>query len=124
VTCSSVGLGSCIGLVLVCRRGRACGCIVLPAPGGRATDRPAKFGRRSALIAALGRTARLNCLNAVLIGGAQMLTTSTGMEIGARNEEAVRAALLQAGIRDGDRNRRQHRPYCPRARRHRHRDRP
>ena len=98
-----VGLGSCIGLALVCRRGRACGLahIVLPSAGGRPTDRPAKFAEHAvpALIAALGpHGARPDCLDAILVGGAQMFSTSTGMEIGARNEEAVRAALLNAGI--------------------------
>ena len=98
-----VGLGSCIGLALVCRRGRACGLahIVLPDSGGREADRPAKFAERAvpALIAALGpHGVRTDCLDAVLVGGAQMFSTSTGMEIGARNEAAVRAALLLAGI--------------------------
>ena len=98
-----VGLGSCIGLALVCRRGRACGLahIVLPDSGGREADRPAKFAERAvpALIAALGpHGVRPDCLDAVLVGGAQMFSTSTGMEIGARNEAAVRAALLLAGI--------------------------
>jgi chemotaxis protein CheD len=98
-----VGLGSCIGLALVCRRGRACGLahIVLPDSGGREADRPAKFAERAvpALIAALGpHGVRPDSLDAVLVGGAQMFSTSTGMEIGARNEAAVRAALLLAGI--------------------------
>ena len=99
-----VGLGSCIGLALVCRRGRACGLahIVLPDSGGHDSDRPAKFAERAvpALIAALGpHGAEPQTLDAVLVGGAQMFSTSTTMEIGARNEEAVRAALLAAGIR-------------------------
>jgi chemotaxis protein CheD len=98
-----VGLGSCIGLALVCRRSRACGLahIVLPDSGGREADRPAKFAERAvpALIAALGpHGVRPDSLDAVLVGGAQMFSTSTGMEIGARNEAAVRAALLGAGI--------------------------
>jgi chemotaxis protein CheD len=98
-----VGLGSCIGLVLVCRRGRACGLahIVLPDSGGREADRPAKFAERAvpALIAALvPYGARPGSLEAVLVGGAQMFSTSTAMEIGARNEAAVRAELLRAGI--------------------------
>jgi chemotaxis protein CheD len=98
-----VGLGSCIGLALVCRRGRACGLahIVLPDSGGREADRPGKFAERAvpALIAALGpHGVRPDSLDAVLVGGAQMFSTSTGMEIGARNEAAVRAALLLAGI--------------------------
>ena len=98
-----VGLGSCIGLALVCRRGRACGLahIVLPDSSGREADRPAKFAERAvpALIAALGpHGVRPDSLDAVLVGGAQMFSTSTGMEIGARNEAAVRAELLRAGI--------------------------
>ena len=97
-----VGLGSCIGLALVCRHGRACGLahIVLPAAAGRDSDRPAKFAEHAvpALIAALGpHGARAGALDAVLVGGAQMFA-ATGMEIGARNEAAVRAALVQAGI--------------------------
>ena len=98
-----VGLGSCIGLALVCRRGRACGLahIVLPDSGGRETDRPAKFAERGvpALIGALGHHGvRPDSLEAILVGGAQMFSASTAMEIGARNEAAVRAELRRAGI--------------------------
>ena len=98
-----VGLGSCIGLALVCRRGRACGLahIVLPDSCGREGDRPAKFAERGvpALIGALGHLGvRAESLDAILVGGAQMFSTSTGMEIGARNEAAVRAELQRAGI--------------------------
>jgi chemotaxis protein CheD len=98
-----VGLGSCIGLALVCRRGRGCGLahIVLPHSGGREGDRPAKFAERAvpALIAALGALGvRPDSLDAVLVGGAQMFSASTGMEIGARNEAAVRDELQRAGI--------------------------
>jgi chemotaxis protein CheD len=96
-----VGLGSCIGLALVGRRGRACGLahIVLPEAAGRPADRPAKFAEQAvpALIAALGPNGARG-LDAILVGGAQMFTTSTGMDIGARNEAAVRAALGVAGI--------------------------
>ena len=98
-----VGLGSCIGLVLVCRRGGACGLahIVLPDSGGREGDPPANFAERAvpALIGALGHHGvRAESLDAILVGGAQMFTTGTGMEIGARNEAAVRAELQRAGI--------------------------
>jgi chemotaxis protein CheD len=98
-----VGLGSCIGLALVCRHGRACGLahIVLPDSGGREGDRPAKFAERAvpALIGALGHHGvRAESLEAILVGGAQMFSTGTGMEIGARNEAAVRAELRRAGI--------------------------
>jgi chemotaxis protein CheD len=98
-----VGLGSCIGLALVCRRGRACGLahIVLPDSGGHQGDRPAKFADRAvpALIGALAHQGvRTESLEAILVGGAQMFRTSSGMEIGARNEAAVRAELQRAGI--------------------------
>jgi chemotaxis protein CheD len=98
----SVGLGSCIGLALVCRRGRASGLahVVLPDSGGRDSDRPAKFADRAvpALLATLAdHGVRPPSLEAVLVGGAQMFAASVGMEIGARNEAAVREAL--AGFR-------------------------
>ena len=98
-----VGLGSCIGLALVCRDGRACGLahIVLPESNGREAERPAKYAEHAvpALVAALGALgAGPNSLDAVLVGGAQMFSMSTGMEIGARNEAAVRAELQRAGI--------------------------
>jgi chemotaxis protein CheD len=99
-----VGLGSCIGLALVCRDGRACGLahIVLPESAGRDAERPAKYAERGvpALVGALGALGvRPDSLDAVLVGGAQMFSMSTGMEIGARNEAAVRAALRGFGIR-------------------------
>lgn len=99
----AVGLGSCIGLALVCRRGRGCGLahVVLPDSGGRDSERPAKFADRAvpALLAALAAYGvRPHSLDAVLVGGAQMFAASVGMEIGARNEAAVRDALAAAGI--------------------------
>jgi chemotaxis protein CheD len=98
-----VGLGSCIGLALVCRDGRASGLahIVLPESGGREAERAAKYAERGvpALVGALGALGvRPDSLDAVLVGGAQMFSMSTGMEIGARNEAAVRAALQGFGI--------------------------
>jgi chemotaxis protein CheD len=100
----SVGLGSCIGLALVCRRLRACGLahVMLPESAGRnGLDRPGKYADQAvpALLAGLGRLgARPTALDAVVVGGAQMFTGATGMEIGARNEAAVRAALARAGV--------------------------
>jgi chemotaxis protein CheD len=100
----SVGLGSCIGLALVCRRRRACGLahVMLPESEGRqALDRPGKYADQAvpALIAAVGLLgARPTTLDAIVVGGAQMFIGATGMEIGARNEAAVRAALARAGV--------------------------
>jgi chemotaxis protein CheD len=101
----SVGLGSCIGLALVCRRVRACGLahVMLPEAAGRdARDRPGKYADHAvpALLAAVGLLgARPATLDAIVVGGAQMFKGSVGMEIGARNEAAVRAALAGAGVR-------------------------
>jgi chemotaxis protein CheD len=100
----SVGLGSCIGLALVCRRRRACGLahVMLPEAGGReALDRPGKYADQAvpALLAGVGLLgARPATLDAIVVGGAQMFSGATGMEIGARNEAAVRASLAQAGV--------------------------
>jgi chemotaxis protein CheD len=100
----SVGLGSCIGLALVCRRRRACGLahVMLPESAGRdRLDRPGKYADQAvpALLSGVGLLgARPATLDAILVGGAQMFAGATGMEIGARNEAAVRAALAQAGV--------------------------
>ena len=100
----SVGLGSCIGVALVCRRRRACGLahVMLPESGGRPGDRPAKYGDQAvpellARLGLLGVSAR--SLEAVVVGGAQMFADdANGMAIGARNEAAVRAALDRVGV--------------------------
>jgi chemotaxis protein CheD len=102
---TSVGLGSCIGLALVCRRVRACGLahVMLPESTGRdAHDRPGKYADKAvpALLAAVGLLGgRPAALDAIVVGGAQMFANSIGMEIGSRNEAAVRAALARAGVR-------------------------
>jgi chemotaxis protein CheD len=107
----SVGLGSCIGLALVCRRVRACGLahVMLPVSTGRegrddpvGAARPGKYADQAvpALLAGVGLLgARPATLDAILVGGAQMFKGSVGMDIGARNETAVRAALAGAGVR-------------------------
>jgi chemotaxis protein CheD len=99
----SMGLGSCIALALVCRRGRACGLahVMLPDSGGRESDRPGKYGDQ-AVPALIARLALLGvhptALDAVLVGGAQMFVDTPGMEIGVRNQAAVRAALRRARV--------------------------
>jgi chemotaxis protein CheD len=99
-----VGLGSCIGLALVCRRGRACGLahVMLPQADGRPSEHPGKYADH-AVPALLDRLGQLGIhpmsLDAVLAGGAQMFPGAAGMEIGSRNEAAVREGLAAAGIR-------------------------
>ena len=116
----SIGLGSCIGLALVDQRRGIAGLahVMLPeaiggggGPAGKFADRavPELVARTTAL--GTSRTA----LRAVLVGGAQMFTLGGGvgsaLDIGVRNEFAVRAALsaaripVAAGATGGDRGR-------------------
>jgi chemotaxis protein CheD len=102
----SIGLGSCIGLAVVDRAFARAGLahIMLPdSVQGGAAGAPAKFADR-AVPALLAELARLGApkreLSAVLVGGAQMfaLDGGSGLDIGGRNERAVRDALGDAGI--------------------------
>ena len=97
---ATIGLGSCIGLVLMDAGRGAVGLahIMLPDARGDA-DAPARFADEAVpaltgALAALG--ARPQQLDAVLVGGAQLFGSS--LEIGARNDEAVNAALAAARI--------------------------
>jgi chemotaxis protein CheD len=96
----SIGLGSCIGLALVDTRSRVAGLahVMLPGPGAdaAATRPPGTFadtGVPALLEAVLAAGARRMCLSAVIVGGAQMFGGAGRMQVGQRNEEAVRAAL-------------------------------
>jgi chemotaxis protein CheD len=95
----SLGLGSCIGLALVDRRMGIAGLahIVLPHAEGHSAGHPGKFADVAVPqlvreLEALG--ARRVRLEGVLVGGASMFTvTSAGLEVGQRNEAAVREQL-------------------------------
>ena len=100
----SLGLGSCIGLALLDRRAAVAGLahVVLPAAEGR-DGGAGKFADTAvrALVdelCALG--ARRSGLEAVLVGGASMFSFggSSGMEVGLRNDAAVRAELERMRI--------------------------
>jgi chemotaxis protein CheD len=97
----ALGLGSCIGLALLDRRLGTAGLahVVLPqAPRG---ERSLKFADRavpelvSRLAALGGRRIRLE---AVLVGGASMFAASPALEVGSRNEAAVREQLAALRI--------------------------
>jgi chemotaxis protein CheD len=100
----SIGLGSCIGLALVDQRRGVAGLahIMLPeaiaggGPVGKFADVAVPELVRQTT--ALGTTKTM--LKAVLVGGAQMfsLGTSGAMDIGVRNDTAVRAALATERI--------------------------
>jgi len=100
-----LGLGSCIGLVLIEDRGpvAAMAHVVLPESNGKAAA-AGKFAdtavpRLIHEVTSIGATR--SRLSAVLVGGAQMFATAGHLDIGNRNEQAVRAALQAHGISVG-----------------------
>ena len=101
----TLGLGSCIGLVLMDRRMGVAGLahVVLPDSGGHTEVNRFKFADHAVpelikRVTALG--ARRPMLEAVLVGGASMFAAIGGsMEVGARNDAAVKAQLAAARIR-------------------------
>jgi chemotaxis protein CheD len=95
----SLGLGSCIGLALIDRKMGIAGLahVVLPQSQGHAESNSRKFADHavpelvSQLEAAGARKLRLE---AVLVGGASMFAvSSSSLEVGQRNEAAVRDLL-------------------------------
>ena len=100
----SLGLGSCIGLALIDRRMGIAGLahIVLPESPGQGSENSRKFADLAIpqLLDELERAgARKVRLEAVLAGGASMFAVSAaGLEVGQRNEAAVRALLEQHRI--------------------------
>ena len=99
----ALGLGSCIGLVLLDRRKGVAGLahIVLPAADGHGRDlNPLKFADKAVpelirQVVALG--GRKPMLEAIVVGGASMFAgAGSTLEVGVRNEAAVKAALAKA----------------------------
>jgi chemotaxis protein CheD len=95
----SLGLGSCIGLALIDRRMGIAGLahIVLPRSTGRGEANPRKFADLAVpeMLRELEEVgARRTRLEAVLVGGASMFAVSSAnLEVGQRNEAAVRELL-------------------------------
>src|SRR4051794_5674657 len=104
-TLVTLGLGSCIGLVLLDRRMGVAGLahVVLPDSGGHTEVNRFKFADHAVpelirRVSALG--ARRPMLEAVLVGGASMFAALGGsLDVGARNEAAVKAQLAAGRIR-------------------------
>jgi len=98
----ALGLGSCIGLAIVDRTAGIAGLAHVVLPESNQTAGPAgKF----ADLAIPELIKRLLALGAVqrrfetaLVGGARMFELSGGLDIGARNEQAVRTALTLAKV--------------------------
>ncbi len=98
----AIGLGSCIGLAMVDRSARVAGLahVVLPE-SGNAAGPPGKYADLAipALLDLVRRAgARKERLEIVLVGGARMFAMGAGLDIGARNDAAVRAALSAVGL--------------------------
>jgi chemotaxis protein CheD len=95
------GLGSCIGLAVIDRYTGVAGLAHIVLPQSTETDRqPGKFADVAvpALIdRMIGAGATPHRLEAVLAGGARMFELGE-LDIGARNEEAVRAGLAASGV--------------------------
>jgi chemotaxis protein CheD len=100
----SLGLGSCIGLALVDQRRGVAGLAHIMLPEALAGGGPAGKFADLAVPELVSRTVALGTsrpmLKAVLVGGAQMfaLGGSGAMDIGVRNDTAVRAALAKERI--------------------------
>ena len=101
----SLGLGSCIGLALIDRRMGIAGLahIVLPQSQGHGHGEPAQVRgsracRRCCPSSRTSAPARSR-LEAVLVGGASMFAVSAAsLEVGQRNEAAVRELLRKLRI--------------------------
>jgi chemotaxis protein CheD len=99
----SLGLGSCIGLALLDRRASVAGLahVVLPAAEGR-EGTPGKFADTAVpalLDAVVELGARRTRVDAVLVGGASMFSFGgTGLDVGQRNDIAVREELARLRI--------------------------
>lgn len=98
----ALGLGSCIGLAIVDRPARVAGLahIVLPESLDK-TEPVGKFADTAVpeLIAQLRSAgAAERRLEAAIVGGAKMFEMSGGLDIGLRNETAVRAALARVRV--------------------------
>jgi len=94
----SLGLGSCIGLALVDARSGVAGLahVVLPDSGGR-EDKLGRFADRAVpeLLAQIQKLGAVRPrVKAVLVGGASMFAVGNGgLDVGPRNEAAVREQL-------------------------------
>lgn len=98
----AIGLGSCIGLAMVDRSAGVAGLahVVLPDSAGAAgpVAKYADLAVPALLDLVCRKGARRERLDVVLVGGARMFAMGAGLDIGARNEAAVREALSRVRL--------------------------
>ena len=97
----ALGLGSCIGLAIVDRKAGVAGLAHIVLPESHPDGDSGKFADTAvpALVERMrGAGALVRRMEAAIAGGARMFEMSGGLDIGARNDQAVRAALATARV--------------------------
>ncbi len=99
----SVGLGSCLGLAMIDRPRGIVGLahVMLPESPNGAGPLRGRYANHAVPILleeVLALGARPSGLEIGLAGGAQMFAKTSSIEVGRRNEEAVRLALSAASL--------------------------
>lgn len=104
---TTLGLGSCVGIVLYDAAKKLCGMVHVMLPDStqiRNNQNRAKFadtGIEALLEEMLKLGANRRCITAKIAGGAQMFAFSTNndmLRVGERNVEATKRKLAQLGI--------------------------
>ena len=104
---TTLGLGSCVGIVLYDATRKLCGMVHVMLPDStqiRNNQNRAKFadtGIEALLEELLKLGANRRCITAKIAGGAQMFAFSTNndmLRVGERNVEATKRKLAQLGI--------------------------
>jgi chemotaxis protein CheD len=96
-----LGLGSCIGLAIVDRRAGVAGLAHIMLPERHEGGELAKFADTAVplLVERMRRAgAVVRRMEAAIAGGARMFEMSGGLDIGSRNDQAVRTALSEAKV--------------------------
>jgi chemotaxis protein CheD len=94
---AAIGLGSCIGLVLIDRSAGVGGMAHIVLPESKGMPGPAAKFADTCVPEMIDRMLRAGAgktrLEAALVGGARMFSVGAGLDVGARNQAAVREAL-------------------------------
>ena len=98
----ALGLGSCIGLAIIERTAGVAGLAHIVLPESNDRDRQVGKFADTAVPELIARMRKAGAFErrfeTAIVGGARMFEMSGGLDIGARNEAAVRAELSKARI--------------------------